>query len=144
MLGVSRDLFTLSVFYQDLVLATRIMGEDLLAEPLLHNPHLDVQVRESPLMHQSLLLAVTTRIGDFMDYNQGDRMNPMALGQRMELYILHVPHLLLQEMRTLIKVHLPLAVFLEWVLREGAPCLTLTPGPLCFPSHPLKNHLSLP
>ncbi|CAM4564264.1 unnamed protein product, partial [Caretta caretta] len=60
--GLPRDLSGLPVFYQDLLrtwklfAATRSVaasvGEDLLAEPLLHNPQLRVQAAESPSVRQ--------------------------------------------------------------------------------------------
>ncbi|KAG6940592.1 hypothetical protein G0U57_015995, partial [Chelydra serpentina] len=93
--GLPRDLSGLPVFYQDLLqtwklfLATRSMvateGADLLAEPLLHNPQLCVQVAESPSVRQTLVLAEVTRVGDLLDYDRGDWLDPLMLAQRMGL-----------------------------------------------------------
>ncbi|CAM4717424.1 unnamed protein product [Lepidochelys kempii] len=93
--GLPRDLSGLPVFYQDLLhtwklfLMTRSVvatkGVDLLAEPLLHNHQLRVQVAESRSVHQSLILAEVTRVGDLLDYDRGDWLDPLTLARRMGL-----------------------------------------------------------
>ncbi|CAM4704045.1 unnamed protein product [Lepidochelys olivacea] len=93
--GLPQDLSGLPVFYQDLLrtwkrfLTTRSVaateGADLLAEPLLHNPQLRVQVAESRLVHQSLIVAEVTRVRDLLDYDQGDWLDPLTLALRMGL-----------------------------------------------------------
>lgn len=80
--GLPQDVSELTVFYQDLLRTWKLVsvttstapakGEDLLVESLLHNPHLGVQVAGSPWVHQRLVLAGTTRIGDLLYYNQRD------------------------------------------------------------------------
>ncbi|CAM5124421.1 unnamed protein product [Natator depressus] len=60
-------------------------GVDLLAEPLLHNPQLRVQVAESRLVRQSLILAEVMRVGDLLDYNRGDWLDPLMLARRIGL-----------------------------------------------------------
>ncbi|CAM4697257.1 unnamed protein product, partial [Caretta caretta] len=105
--GLPQDLSRLPVFYQDLLQtwkllsATRSMavteGEDLLTEPLLHNPQLHVQVAESPSVHQRLVLAEVTRVGDLLDYDRGDWLDPLTLTQRMALSRPCTPQCVLQE-----------------------------------------------
>ncbi|CAM4689318.1 unnamed protein product, partial [Lepidochelys kempii] len=107
--GLLPDLCGLPVFYQDLLrtwklfTATRSipasMVADLLAEPLLHNPQLRVQVAESPLVRQRLVLAEVTRVGDLLDYDRGDWLDPLMLAQRMGLSRLRTPLRVLQEVR---------------------------------------------
>ncbi|CAM5166682.1 unnamed protein product [Natator depressus] len=127
--GLPRDLSGLLVFYQDLLrtwkrfLTTRSMaateGVDLPAEHLLHNPQLRVQVAESRSVHQSLILAEVTRVGDLLDYDRGDWLDPLTLARRMELSKL-------QE----VKATLPPAAraYLDWVLLEGTPHPPSTSG----------------
>lgn len=43
--------------------------ENLLVEPLLHNPPFPVQVGETPSVQQRMVLDGTTRIRDFLDYS---------------------------------------------------------------------------
>ncbi|CAM5170420.1 unnamed protein product, partial [Natator depressus] len=57
----------------------------LLAEPLLHNPQLLVQAAESRSVRQSLVLAEVTRVGDLLDYDWGDWLDPLTLARRMGL-----------------------------------------------------------
>ncbi|CAM4627811.1 unnamed protein product [Lepidochelys olivacea] len=93
--GFPRDPSGLPVFYQDLLrawklfLMTRsvaaIKGVDLLAEPLIHNPQLRVKVVESRSVRQSLILAEVTRVGDLLDYDRGDWLDPLTLARRMGL-----------------------------------------------------------
>ncbi|CAM4706834.1 unnamed protein product [Lepidochelys kempii] len=102
-------------------------GAGLLVEPLLHNPQLHVQVAESPSVWQSLVLAEVTRVGDLLNYYQGDWLDPLTLAQRMGLSRPRTPRCILQEVRAAL---LPIArVYLNWVLHEGAPCPPSTPGP---------------
>ncbi|CAM5131997.1 unnamed protein product [Natator depressus] len=135
--GLPRDLSGLPVFYQDLLrtwklfLTTRSVaatkGADLLAEPLLHNPQLHVQVAESRLVCQSLILAEVTRVGDLLDYDQGDWLDPLTLARHMGLSRPHTPRRVLQE----VKAALPPAAraYLDRVLLEGTPHPPSTPGP---------------
>ncbi|CAM4676449.1 unnamed protein product, partial [Lepidochelys kempii] len=105
--GLPRDLSGLPVFYQDLLrtwklfAATRSVaasvGEDLLAEPLLHNPQLRVQAAESPSVRQRLVLPEVTRVGDLLDYDRGDWLDPLMLAQRMGLSRPHTALRVLQE-----------------------------------------------
>ncbi|CAM5139615.1 unnamed protein product [Eretmochelys imbricata] len=60
-------------------------GADLLAEPLLHNPQLRVQVLKSPSVCQRLVLAEVTRAGDLLGYDRGDWLDPLTLTQCMRL-----------------------------------------------------------
>ncbi|CAM4681154.1 unnamed protein product [Lepidochelys kempii] len=93
--GFPRDLSGLPVFYQDLLRTWKLfsttrsvaatVGADLLTEPLLHNPQLRVQAAESRSVRQSLVLAEVTRVGDLLDYDRGDWLDPLTLAQRMGL-----------------------------------------------------------
>ncbi|CAM5128338.1 unnamed protein product [Natator depressus] len=65
--------------------AMATMGADLLTEPLLHNPQLHVQVAQSRSVHQSFILAEVTRVGDLLDYDWGDWLDPLMLTRRMGL-----------------------------------------------------------
>ncbi|CAM5141330.1 unnamed protein product [Eretmochelys imbricata] len=115
---------------------------DLLAEPLLHNPHLCVQVAESPLVCWRLVLVRVTKIGDTLDYDLGGWVDPQALGRRMGLSTLTTPRRLLQEMEAALP---PMAwFFLEWVLRKGAPHPPLTPGLPDLSISPLPREPSRP
>ncbi|CAM5162367.1 unnamed protein product [Eretmochelys imbricata] len=103
------------------------VGADLLAEPLLHNPQLRVQAAESPSVGQRLVLAEVTRVGDLLDYARGDWLDPLTLAQHMGLSRPHTPLRVLQEVRAALP---PVArVYLDRVLREGAPRPPSTPGP---------------
>ncbi|CAM5171238.1 unnamed protein product, partial [Eretmochelys imbricata] len=105
--GLPQDLSGLPVFYQDLLQTWKLLsatrsvavteGADLLAEPLLHNPQLHVQVAESPSVHQRLVLAEVTRVGDYLDYDRGDWLDPLTLTQRMGLSRPCTPQCVLQE-----------------------------------------------
>ncbi|CAM4528296.1 unnamed protein product, partial [Lepidochelys olivacea] len=105
--GFPRDLSGLPVFYQDLLRTWKLfsltrsvaatVGADLLAEPLLHNPQLRVQAAESCSVRQSLVLAEVTRIGDLLDYDWGDCLDPLTLTGRMGLSRPRTPRHLLQE-----------------------------------------------
>ncbi|CAM4664995.1 unnamed protein product [Lepidochelys kempii] len=101
-------------------------GVDLLAEPLLHNPQLRVQVAESCSVHQTLILAEVTRIRD-LDYDQGDWLDPLTLARRMGLSRPLTPRRVLQE----VKAALPptARAYLDRVLLEGTPHPPSTPGP---------------
>ncbi|CAM4388025.1 unnamed protein product [Lepidochelys kempii] len=101
-------------------------GADLLAEPLLHNPQLCVQVAESCSVCQSLILAEVTRVGDLLDYDQGNRLDPLTLTRRMGLSRPRTPRRVLQE----VKAALPPAAraYLDLVLLEGTPRPPSTPG----------------
>ncbi|CAM5108523.1 unnamed protein product, partial [Natator depressus] len=105
--GLPRDLSGLPVFYQDLLrtwklfTATRSVaateGADLLTEPLLHSPQLRVQVAESRSVRQRLVLAEVTIVGDLLDYDRGDWLDPLTLAQRMGLSRPRTPRCILQE-----------------------------------------------
>ncbi|CAM4595948.1 unnamed protein product [Lepidochelys kempii] len=101
-------------------------GADLLAEPLLHNPQLRVQVAEFRSVLQSLILAEVTRVGDLLDYDQGDWLDPLTLAQRMGLSRPSTPRRVLQDG----KAALPPAAqaYLDQVLLEGTPRPPSTPG----------------
>ncbi|CAM4589543.1 unnamed protein product [Caretta caretta] len=70
--GLPRNLSEQPVFYQDLLWTWKLLsairsmvaleGADLLVEPLLHKPHLRVQVVESSSVCLKLVLAETTKI----------------------------------------------------------------------------------
>ncbi|CAM5160502.1 unnamed protein product, partial [Natator depressus] len=94
-LRYDRQLFYLHLRVTRSVAAS--MGEDLFAEPLLHNPQLRVQVAESPSVRQRLVLAEVTRVGDLLDYDRGDWLDPLTLAQRMGLSRLRTPLRVLQE-----------------------------------------------
>ncbi|CAM5162416.1 unnamed protein product [Natator depressus] len=99
--GFPRDLSRLPVFYQDLLRTWKLfsttrsvaatVGADLLAEPLLHNTQLRLQVAESRSMRQSLDLAEVTRVRDLLDYDRGDWLDPLMLARRMGLSRPHTP-----------------------------------------------------
>ncbi|CAM5074043.1 unnamed protein product, partial [Natator depressus] len=74
-----------------------IVGADLLTEPLLHNPQLRVQAAESRTVRQRLVLAGVTRVGDLLDYDRGDWLDPLTLARRMGLSSLRTPRRVLQE-----------------------------------------------
>ncbi|CAM4562128.1 unnamed protein product [Caretta caretta] len=127
--GFPRDLSGLPVFYQDLFRTWKLfsttrsvaatVGADLLAEPLLHKPQLRVQAAESRSVRQSLVLAEVTRVGDLLDYDRGDWLNPLTLAQRMGLSRPRTPRRVLQEVKTALT---PAAqAYLNRALREGAP-----------------------
>ncbi|CAM5163098.1 unnamed protein product [Eretmochelys imbricata] len=100
-------------------------GADLLTEPLLYNPQLRVQVAESPSVRQRLVLAKVTRVGDLLDYDRGDWLDPLTLAQHMGLSRPRTPQHILQEVRAALP---PTAwVYLDQVLHEGAPCSPSTP-----------------
>ncbi|CAM4595770.1 unnamed protein product [Lepidochelys kempii] len=102
------------------------MGADLLAEPLLHNPQLRVQVAESRLVHQSLILAEVTRVRDLLDYDQGDWLDPLTLTRCMGLSRPHTPRCVLQDVKAALT---PTArAYLNLALCEGTPCPPSTPG----------------
>ncbi|CAM4686886.1 unnamed protein product, partial [Lepidochelys kempii] len=102
-------------------------GVDLLAEPLLHNPQLRVQVAESRSVRQSLILAEVTRVGDLLDYYRGDWLDPPTLARRMGLSRPHTPWCVLQEVKAAL---LPAArAYLNRILLEGMPHPPSTPGP---------------
>ncbi|CAM5084348.1 unnamed protein product [Natator depressus] len=134
---VFRNLSGLLVFYQDLLwtwkrfLTTRSVaateGADLLVEPLLHNPQLRVQVAESHSVHQSLILAEVTRVGDLLDYDRGDWLDPLTLTRSMGLSRPRTPRRILQKVKAAL---LPAArAYLDRVLLEGMPRPPSTPGP---------------
>ncbi|CAM5138748.1 unnamed protein product [Natator depressus] len=115
-------------------------GADLLAEPLLHNLQLRVQVAESPSVRQRLVLEEVTRVGDLLDYNGGDWLDPLMLTQQMELSRPPTPWRVLQEVRAALP---PTArVYLDQVLHEGTPCPPSTPGPPDLFIGPLPHGLN--
>ncbi|CAM4576146.1 unnamed protein product [Caretta caretta] len=135
--GFPRDLSGLPVFYQDLLrtwklfLTTRsvaaTVGADLLTEPLLHNPQLRVQVAESHSVRQRLVLAEVTRVGDLLDYNRRDWLDPLTLARRMGLSSPRTPRRVLQEVKAALT---PAAwAYVNRALREGAPHPSSIPGP---------------
>ncbi|CAM4665475.1 unnamed protein product [Caretta caretta] len=135
--GFPRDLSGLPVFYQDLLrtwklfLTTRsvaaTVGADLFMEPLLHNPQLRVQVAESRSVRQRLVLAEVTRVGDLLDYDRRDWLDPLTLARRMGLSSLCTPRRVLQEVKAALT---PAArAYVSRALCEGAPRPFLTPGP---------------
>ncbi|CAM4718226.1 unnamed protein product [Lepidochelys kempii] len=107
--GFLRDLSRLLVFYQDLLRTWKLfstarsvaatVGADFLVEPLLHNPQLRVQAVESRSVHQSLVLAEVTRVGDLLDYDRGDWLDPVMLAWHMGLSRPHTPQHVLQEVK---------------------------------------------
>ncbi|CAM5134013.1 unnamed protein product, partial [Eretmochelys imbricata] len=107
--GFPRDLSRLPVFYEDLLRTWKLfsttrsmvatVGADLLMEPLLHNPQLCVQVAESRSVCQSLVLAEVTRVGDLLDYDRRDWLDPLTLAWRMGLSRPRTPRRVLQEVK---------------------------------------------
>ncbi|CAM4629055.1 unnamed protein product [Lepidochelys olivacea] len=135
--GFPRDLSGLPVFYQDLLrtwklfLTTRsvaaTVGADLLMEPLLHNPQLHVQVVESLSVRQRLVLAEVTRVGDLLDYDWRDWLDPLTLARRMGLSSPRTSWCVLQEVKAALT---PAArAYVNCALREGIPRPSSTPGP---------------
>ncbi|CAM4647960.1 unnamed protein product [Lepidochelys kempii] len=134
--GFPRDLSGLPVFYQDLLrtwklfLTTRSVaattGADLLTEPLLHNPQLCVQVAESRSVRQRLVLAEVTRVGDLLDYDRRDWLDPLTLARCMGLSSPRTPRRVLQEVKAALT---PAArAYVNQALREGAHRPSSTPG----------------
>ncbi|CAM5075412.1 unnamed protein product [Natator depressus] len=117
-------------------------GVDLLAEPLLHNPQLRVQVAESRSVHQSLILAEVTRVGYLLDYDRGDWLDSLTLTRRMGLSRPRTPRHVLQEA----KAALPPAAqsYLDRVLLEGMPHPSSTPDPLDLLIGPLPRRPNRP
>ncbi|CAM5093900.1 unnamed protein product, partial [Natator depressus] len=104
-----------------------IVGADLLTEPLLHNPQLRVQAAESRTVRQRLVLAGVTRVGDLLDYDRGDWLDPLTFARRMGLSSLRTPRRVLQEVEAALT---PAArAYVSRALREGAPRPSFTPGP---------------
>ncbi|CAM4632543.1 unnamed protein product [Lepidochelys olivacea] len=148
--GLPRDLSGLPVFYQDLLWTWKLFltirsvaateRVDLLAEPLLHNPQLCVQVAESRSVRQSLILAEVTRVGDLLDYDRGDWLDPLTLTRLVGLFRPRTPRCILQEAKATLP---PTArAYLDWVLLEGTPRPPSTPGPpdlLIGPADPINS-----
>ncbi|CAM4501956.1 unnamed protein product [Lepidochelys kempii] len=88
---------------------------------------LRVQVAEFRSVRQSLILAEVTRVGDLLDYEWGDWLDPLTLAQRMGLSRPRTPRRVLQE----VKAALPPAAraYLDRLLLEGTPRPPSTPGP---------------
>ncbi|CAM4697222.1 unnamed protein product [Lepidochelys kempii] len=135
--GFPRDLSGLPIFYQDLLWTWKLfltsrsvaatVGADLLTEPLLHNPQLRVQVAESRSVRQRLVLAEVTRVGDLLDYDRRDWLDPLTLAQRMGISSPRTPRCVLQEVKAALT---PAArAYVNQALREGAPRPSSTPGP---------------
>ncbi|CAM4713651.1 unnamed protein product [Lepidochelys kempii] len=82
---------------------------------------------QSPTRCASLVLAEVTRVGDLLDYDRGDWLDPLTLAQRMGLSRPHTPRRVLQE----VKATLTLAAwaYLNRALRKGAPRPPSTPDP---------------
>ncbi|CAM5123732.1 unnamed protein product, partial [Eretmochelys imbricata] len=55
------------------------------------------QVAESRLVRQRLVLAEVTRVGDLLDYDRRDWLDPLTLPRRMGLSSLRTPRRVLQE-----------------------------------------------
>ncbi|KAG6930289.1 hypothetical protein G0U57_004121, partial [Chelydra serpentina] len=71
--------------------------------------------------------AEVTRVGDLLDYDRGDWLDPLTLAQRMGLSRPCTPRRVLQEVRAALP---PTArVYLDRVLHEGTPRPPSTPGP---------------
>ncbi|CAM4534079.1 unnamed protein product, partial [Caretta caretta] len=145
--GFPRDLSRLPVFYQDLLRTWKLfsmtrsvaatVGADLLVEPLLHNPQLHVQAAESRSVRQSLVLAEVTRVGDLLDYNRGDWLDPLMLAGCMGLSRPRIPRRVLQEVKAALT---PAArAYLNRALCEGTPRPLSTPGPPDFSVGPLPR-----
>ncbi|CAM4643024.1 unnamed protein product [Caretta caretta] len=150
--GFPRDLSRLPVFYQDLLrtwklfLTTRsvvaTVGADLLTEPLLHNPQLRVQVAESRSVRRRLVLAEVTRVGDLLDYDRRDWLDPLMLTWRMGLSRPRAPRRVLQEVKAAL---IPAArAYVNRALREGAPHPSSTPGPPDLLIGPLSHRPNRP
>ncbi|CAM5164671.1 unnamed protein product [Natator depressus] len=146
--GFPRDLSELPVFYQDLLWTWKLfsmarsvaatVGADFLAEPLLHNPQLRVQAAESRSVRQSLVLAEVTRVGDLLDYDRGDWLDPLTLAWRMGLSRPRTPpRRVLQEVKAALKS--AARAYLNRALREGAPRPPSTPGPSDLSIGPLPR-----
>ncbi|CAM4522378.1 unnamed protein product [Caretta caretta] len=117
-------------------------GVDLLAAPLLHNPQLRVQVTESRSVRQSLILAEVTRVGDLLDYDRGDWLDPLMLTWPMGLSRPRTPRRVLQEVKAALS---PAArAYLDRVLLEGTPRPPSTPGPPDFLIGPLPCRSNRP
>ncbi|CAM5092002.1 unnamed protein product, partial [Eretmochelys imbricata] len=84
-------------------------------------------VAESCSVRQSLILAEVTRVGDYLDYYQGDWLDPLMLAWCMGLSRPRTPRRVLQE----VKAALPPAAraYLDRVLLERTPRPPSTPGP---------------
>lgn len=128
--GLLQDLSGLLGFYQNifrtwkLVIMTRSIvaaaGEDLIAEFLLHNPHLRVQVVESPLLHRRMVLAGASESGGL----GGTHSAQPANGAAHPMCPCHVP---------------PVScAFLERVLQD-APLTPLNPSALELIIEPLPH-----
>ncbi|CAM5137310.1 unnamed protein product, partial [Natator depressus] len=81
------------------------VGADLLTEPLLHNPQLRVQVAESRSVRQRLVLVEVTRVGDLLDYDRRDWLDPLTLVRRMGLSSPRPPRRVLQEVKATLTPH---------------------------------------
>ncbi|CAM5141221.1 unnamed protein product [Natator depressus] len=86
-----------------------------------------MQVAESRSVSQSLILAEVTRVGDLLDYDWGDWLDPLMLARRMGLSRPCTPRRVLQE----VKAALPptARAYLDRVLLKGTPRPPSTPGP---------------
>ncbi|CAM5166049.1 unnamed protein product [Eretmochelys imbricata] len=117
------------------------VGADLLAEPLLHNPQLHLRVAESRSVRQSLVLAEVTRVGDLLDYDRGDWLDPLTLTRRMGLSRPRTPRCVLQEVKATLT---PAAqAYLTRALHEGAPRPPSTPGPFKLGLYPVDPNKPL-
>ncbi|KAG6932140.1 hypothetical protein G0U57_000270, partial [Chelydra serpentina] len=96
-----------------------------------------VQVAESPSVRQRFVLAEVTRVGDLLDYDRGDWLDPLTLARCMGLSGLRTPRHILQEVRATLP---PAArAYLDQVLREGTPRPPSTSGPLDLLIEPLPH-----
>ncbi|CAM4621203.1 unnamed protein product [Lepidochelys olivacea] len=92
---------------------------------------------ESHSVRQSLVLAEVTRVGDLLDYNHGDWLDPLILSRHMGLSRPCTPWRVLQEVKAALT---PTArAYLNRALREGAPCPPSTPGPSDLSIGPLPH-----
>ncbi|CAM4623100.1 unnamed protein product [Lepidochelys olivacea] len=77
-------------------------------------------------VRQSLVLAEVTRVGDLLDYDRGDWLDPLTFTGRMGLSRPRTPRRVLQEVKAAL---MPAArTYLNRALREGAPRPPSTPG----------------
>ncbi|CAM4593789.1 unnamed protein product [Caretta caretta] len=74
---------------------------------LSDTPQLCAPVADSRSVRQRLVLAEVTRVGDFLDYDCGDWLDPLMLAQRMGLSGPHTPRRMVQEVKAALLPGLP-------------------------------------